>query len=88
MNIYANFISGNDIIVKEGTGMRKMDEMEMLIALKSARIAWAYTVVFLFIWVVSDYLTTRMFGWAFFLLITQNLVLLISQLILKHRMSG
>jgi len=68
--------------------MRKMDEMEMLIALKSARIAWFYTVVFLFVLVVKDYVVDSMFGWAFFLLITQNMVLLLSQLILKHRMSG
>jgi len=67
--------------------MKKMDEMEMLIALKSARIAWLYTVVFLFILVVRDFVAENLFGWAFILLITQNMVLLISQLVLNHRMS-
>lgn len=67
--------------------MKKMDEMEMLIALKSARIAWLYTVVFLFILVVRDFVAENSFGWAFILLISQNMVLLISQMILNHRMS-
>lgn len=66
--------------------MKEMDEMEMHIALKSVRIAWAYTVIFLFIWVTVDYFTTTKLGWPFFLLISQNIVLVMSQLILKHRM--
>lgn len=69
-------------------GFRKMDEMEMHIALKSVRIAWAYTVVFLFIWTVYEYATTSKFGLSFFLLISQNFILMTSQLILKHRMTG
>ena len=35
-----------------------MDEMEMYISLKSIKIAWFYTIVFLFIWSVYEYITT------------------------------
>lgn len=66
--------------------MRKMDEMEMYISLKSIKIAWFYTIVFLFIWLVYEYITTSKFGLPFFLFITQNVILIICQLILKHRM--
>lgn len=54
--------------------MRKMDEMEMSISLKAIKWAWAYTILFLLIWVIYDFVQTRTFGLAFFLLITQNLV--------------
>ncbi len=68
--------------------MRKMDEMEMAISLKAIRLAWFYTVVFLFIWVLYDFLKTKSLneGPAFFLLITQNIILLSSQLYLKRKM--
>ncbi len=46
--------------------MGKMDEMEMYISLKSIKIAWLYTIVFLFIWLVYDYITTSKFGLPFF----------------------
>ena len=36
--------------------MRKMDEMEMAITLKAVKWAWFYTVMFLFIWMVYDYI--------------------------------
>ncbi|MBE6064433.1 hypothetical protein [Clostridium cochlearium] len=68
--------------------MRKMDEMEMYISLKSIKIAWFYTIVFLFIWSVYEYITTSKFGLSFFLFITQNLILTVSQFILKHKMGG
>ncbi|AVP61744.1 hypothetical protein C7M79_14030 [Clostridium botulinum] len=68
--------------------MRKMDEMEMYISLKSIKIAWLYTIVFLFIWLVYEYITTSKFGLPFFLFTTQNVILIICQLILKHRMVG
>ncbi len=67
--------------------MRKMDEMEMSISLKSVRWAWFYTVMFLFIWVMFDWIQNRNTGLPFFLLITQNLVLLGSQTFLKWKMS-
>lgn len=69
--------------------MKKMDEMEMHIALKSVRIAWVYTVVFLLVWIVYEYVTTSEFSYMLFnLLISQNLIFMISQLIFKHRMAG
>ena len=55
--------------------MKKMDEMEMSVSLKAIKGAWAYTILFLAIWVIYDYIQTRTWGLAFFLLITQNLVL-------------
>lgn len=57
--------------------------MEMSISLKSIKWAWAYTVLFLAIWVVYNYIKTKTFGLAFFLLITQNLVLIAIQYYLK-----
>ena len=66
--------------------MKKMDEMEIYIALKSVRIAWVYTVIFLFVWVGINVFTTSELGLAFILLVSQNIVLLLSQLILKRRM--
>ena len=70
--------------------MRKMDEMEMAITLKAIRLAWLYTVVFLFIWIIYDYIKVGSFNEnpAFFLLITQNIILLSSQLYLKRKMGG
>ncbi|AKL96123.1 hypothetical protein CACET_c26780 [Clostridium aceticum] len=67
--------------------MRKMDEMEMSISLKSVRWAWFYTVMFLFIWVMFDWIQNGNRGLSFFLLITQNLVLLGTQSFLKWKMS-
>ena len=56
--------------------MKKMDEMEMSVSLKAIKGAWAYTILFLAIWVIYDYIQTRTWGLASFLLITQNLVLI------------
>lgn len=64
---------------------RKMDEMEREISLKSVRIAWFYTVIFLFVWGIYQYLNTSKWGVPFFLLITQNLVLLATQFTFKKR---
>lgn len=68
--------------------MRKMDEMETAISLKAIRLAWFYTVVFLFIWITYDFIKVGSFSEnpAFFLLITQNIILLLSQLYLKRKM--
>lgn len=54
--------------------MEKMDEMEISFNLKAVKWAWGYTTLFLAIWVIYDYIQTRTFGLAFFLLVTQNLV--------------
>lgn len=66
--------------------MRKMDEMEMSISLKAIKWAWAYTVLFLVIWVIYSYIKTKTFGLPFFLLITQNLVLNAIQYFLKWKL--
>lgn len=68
--------------------MRKMDEMEMAISLKAIRLAWVYSVVFLFVWVIYDFIKKGSFNEnpAFILLISQNLIYLGSQLYLKRKM--
>lgn len=66
--------------------MRKMDEMELSISFKAIKWAWAYTVLFLAIWVIYDYIQTKTFGLSFFLLVTQNLVLIAIQYYLKWKL--
>jgi uncharacterized membrane protein YhdT len=66
--------------------MRKMDEMEISISLKAIKWAWTYTILFLAIWVIHDYIQTKTFGLAFFLLITQNLVLISIQYFFKWKL--
>ena len=68
--------------------MKKMDEKEMIISLKSVRLAWFYSVMFLFIWVMYDFIKNGNINEnpAFLLLITQNIVLFTSQLYLKNKM--
>jgi hypothetical protein len=67
-------------------GFRKMDEMEKYITLKCLKITYAYTIIFLFIWVVIEYIINRTTSnLTFFLLITQNLVLIFSQVYFKNK---
>ncbi|AKA70491.1 hypothetical protein [Clostridium scatologenes] len=65
--------------------MRKMDEMEMSISLKSIKCAWIYTIVFLAVWTIYNFIHTGDIGLAGFLLITQNLIMIIVQLFLKWK---
>jgi hypothetical protein len=67
-------------------GFRKMDEMEQFISLKSLKIAYGFTIIFLFIWVILDFINKRMPSTALFLLVMQNLVLTISQIYFKKKM--
>lgn len=68
--------------------MRKMDEMEIAITLKSVKWAWGYTVLFLFIWAIYDYMKLESFNSpAFILLISQNLIKRIIEQYLKWKMS-
>lgn len=67
--------------------LKKMDEMEMQISLKSTQMSWFYTVIFLFIWSVYDYATKSQNGLPFFLLITENIIFLGTQFILKRKYS-
>ena len=66
--------------------MKKMDEMELSISLKAIKGAWAYTVLFLAIWMIYDYIQTRVLGLAFILLISQNLVLTGIEIFLKWKL--
>lgn len=68
--------------------LKKMDEMEMYITLKSLRIAWVFTVICLIVWAVYDGIKTSQLGWPFILLVTQNIVFYTCQLIFKYRMAG
>lgn len=63
-----------------------MDEMEMSISLKAIKWAWAYTVLFLLILVIYEYINTKALGLSFLLLITQNLVLIVVQYLLKWKL--
>ena len=67
--------------------MRKMDEMELMITHKAIKLAWFYAVTFLFVWTMVEYIKTGRFGWPFILLVSQNIVFLLSQQIFKRRMS-
>jgi len=67
-------------------GFRKMDEMEQFISLKSLKVAYSFTIAFLFVWVILDKINKETQSIAFFLLITQNLVLMISQAYFRKKM--
>ncbi|WPC39855.1 hypothetical protein [Clostridium sp. JS66] len=65
--------------------MRKMDEMEMSISLKAIKFAWAYTIIFLAIWMIYNVIHTGKIGLAGFLLITQNLIMISVEYFLKWK---
>ncbi|MBX4262204.1 hypothetical protein KTC96_24560 (plasmid) [Clostridium estertheticum] len=65
--------------------MRKQDEMEMSISLKAIKVAYAYTILFLAIWFIYDFTQTGILGLGFILLISQNLILMGTQLFLKWK---
>ncbi|KKG66243.1 hypothetical protein [Methanosarcina mazei] len=65
--------------------MRKMDEMEMNINLKAIKWAWLYTVLFLLIWTMYDYIKQGILNVAFFLLLTQSIVYLLINQFLKWK---
>lgn len=66
--------------------MRKMDEMEMSVSLKAIKCAWFYTVIFLAIWTIYNFIHIGEIGLAGFLLITQNLVVISVQYFLKWKL--
>ena len=69
-------------------GFRRSDEMEQEIALKSLRWSFLYSALALSALTVHEMVSTGELGWAFFILITQNLVFLVAQLVLTRRMGG
>lgn len=67
--------------------LNKADEMELSINSRAMKWAWFYTVSFLFIWAVYDYINNGDFNsLAFFLFITQNLIYLAISLFLKWKL--
>lgn len=72
-------------------GVTKADEMERSIQLKSIRFAWIYTLLFLIAWSLYESYKVYRFNEPLnstpsFLLISQNLVLVFSQLFFRQRM--
>jgi len=68
--------------------MKKADEMEMYITLKSVRIAWVFTVIYLLIWSAYDFIRTSQLGLPVLLLLTQEMVFWGCLLFFRHRMAG
>ncbi|HWP95440.1 MAG TPA: hypothetical protein VN426_01175 [Syntrophomonadaceae bacterium] len=68
--------------------MRKADEMEIYISLKSMRFAWAYTIIFLLVWICYDYMKGNILGLPFILLTSQGIVFWSSQFIIRRIMAG
>lgn len=68
-------------------GLRKMDEMEMSINLKAVRLAWAYSALFLLVWILYDWFTAGSYnGIAFILMISQLIIYWSVQLVLKWKL--
>ncbi len=73
-------------------GFKKADEMEKSIATRSIRVAWIYTVLFLFVWSLyesfykSYYLHEAINLLPGFLLVSQSLIMGFSQLYFRNRM--
>jgi hypothetical protein len=55
--------------------MRQMDEMEMSINLKAIRYAWIYSILFLNIWILYDYLKFNIFNSLLFILFTSQFLI-------------
>ena len=70
------------------TIMKKADEMEMYITLKSIKIAWLFTVIYLLIWSTYDTVKTSQLGLPIILLISQNMVFYACLLFLRHRITS
>ena len=68
-------------------GFRRQDEMEMEITLKSLRWAYIYSIRALAIWAFYELITMGV-GWPFIILVSQNLVFIITRLIYTIKMSG
>jgi len=68
--------------------MKKADEMEMYITLKSVKAAWLFTVIYLLIWSTYDTIKTSQPGLPIILLISQNVVFYTCLLFFRHRISG
>lgn len=67
--------------------LKKMDEMELFISQKSLKIAYTFTIIFLFIWTIFDYSHGKTSSTAGLLLLSQNLILLFFQYYYKKKLS-
>jgi formate hydrogenlyase subunit 4 len=65
--------------------MRKMDEMEKSLTLKSIRVSWVFTVVFLLVWGIINYINGLGQTLPMVLFMLQIIVVLISQRILAMK---
>lgn len=66
---------------------RKMDEMQEYISSKSLKIAYVYTLIFLGIWGITEYVKNKTIPDSLlFLLITQNIILVLSNAYFKIKM--
>ena len=65
--------------------MRKMDEMELAISLRSIRWAYLFTVLALFGWGLRDFIVQGTITAPFYLLIFQNLVYYLASQIAKMK---
>lgn len=63
----------------------RADEMEVQIALKSARAALVYSALFLFVWTAYNVAKGGDPGLPFILLTSQNVVFFVSQRLLQRR---
>ncbi len=62
--------------------------MEMFITLKSIKIAWLFTIIYLLVWSVYDTVKTSQPGLPLILLIFQNMVFYACLLYFRHTMAG
>lgn len=68
--------------------MKRADEMETYINLRSTRLAWAYSLVFLVIWMWYEHLKGHHWEMPLILISSQLIIFWASQLFLKRRMAG
>ena len=68
--------------------MKKADEMEMYITLKSIKFAWLFTGIFLLVWSGYDTYKTSQIGLPLILLTSQNIIFYSCQLFFRHKLTG
>ncbi len=68
--------------------MKKADEMQVYISLKSTRLAWTYCIVFLLIWMWYQYIKGQYWEILLILISSQLMVFWASQIFLKRRIVG
>lgn len=55
--------------------LRKMDEMEMSINLRAIKLTWAYSILFLLVWILYDWFKINTYNGVAFILMTSQLVI-------------